>query len=811
MNIAFITHSFHKRTRSHQFVVDLLLSEAQVDIFFDDSWNHSPSNWTHNFHEDKYDVIIIFQVYHVFAHLRGKHPNIVFIPMYDAMMLGNHFHWHPDFNQAKIMCFSSQLRQQVMIHTRTTALFQFFPDPSRYQVITDYEELRGFFWYRVKEINPPMILDLCKDYKFEKLIIHNAPDPAKEHLLMPEWLPRSDTIEMSTWTHSQGDYMIILRRCNVFFAPRPREGIGMSFLEAMASGMCVVAPYAATMNEYISNGTNGLLYQFDRKCRLDLARARDIGLRARESVERGFRRWQASIPMMLEFIATPTAAARSCKAFSPRTTHNLPLPLSNQPRRASHLTVITVCLNAADTLEHTIRSVITQDAEDIEYIIIDGGSTDGTVDVIKRYAAHLAYWHSAPDGGVYSAMNLALQHAQGDWILFLNSDDTFVSSDAVSRMFAHVPEGTDVVYGHHIYRRTDGIEEFHRAADFDVTWDRLRRGELWYDWLAGIPAHQATAIRRSVITNLRFDTRYKIAADHDLLFRARREGKHFFNCDECVAIYVGGGLSAREYERCKREWAAIARTYGDPTGTDRFYADMNRKGASDQEAYQWLHDRARRVVLALHRRSPALGALVSALLRTRAIPWLTRGTIAVIWKTGLPFLFANGREVLKLGEVIRIDFNQPTLPHFVAAVQGLSYPEAWGRWTDGPRLAIQFRDPLPKAFKLELKGYAVEMGSSGSLVMLEIGEFHRSLTINTGAVKKYRINVDNNNSSNQITIDIPTTKVPQRAEKRDCTDSRALGIALISLRIVDNTERFPGRIKSKLSVLSSVRRNTSLT
>jgi glycosyltransferase involved in cell wall biosynthesis len=637
MNIAFICHSYHKKTRSHQFILDLLWSESQVDIFYDDSWSNVSSDWAYNFNKEKYDIIVIHQMHQAFAHLKGGHPNIVFIPMYDAMVSDGRLYWRSEFNQAKILCFSWQLRQQVTMHNPATALFQFFPNPSNYQTVTDYERLRGFFWYRVKEIDPTMIFNLCREHTFEKFIIHNAPDPGKGNRSVSEWSSHSESIEMSTWVRSRDDYIATLRQCNVFFAPRPREGIGMSFLEAMASGMCVVAPYEATMNEYISNGTNGLLYQFDRESPLNFSRARDMGLRARESVERGFQRWRSSIPKMLEFIATPTAAARSCKAFSlPRMMSNAPLARFDQLGRASRLTVITVCLNAADTLEETIGSVIAQDAQDIEYIIVDGGSTDGTVDLIKRYAEHLACWRSAPDAGVCHAMNIALEHACGDWVLFLNSDNTFVSRDAVSRMFAKVPEDTDVVYGHHIYRRTDGIEEFRRAADFDVTWDRLRRGDLSYDWLAGIPAHQATAIRRSVITNLRFDTRYKIAANHDLLFRARRDGKRFFNCDELVVMYVGDGLSAREYDRCKQEWAAIARTYGDPVGADRFFAHMDSKNAPDERAYQRLRDFTRRMVLALHKRSPALGGLASAILRRQATLWLVRGIISVISKTGLP-------------------------------------------------------------------------------------------------------------------------------------------------------------------------------
>ena len=137
----------------------------------------------------------------------------------------------------------------------------------------------------------------------------------------------------------------------------------------------------------------------------------------------------------------------------------------------------------------------------------------------------------------------------------MNAGDLFVSDDALRRMFAHLPADADVVHGHHIYRREDDVEELHRSAEFDNTWSRLQRGHLWFDWLTGIPCHQATAVRRDLLTRLRFNPRYQIAADHDLMFRARAEGARFFNCDEVIAIYVGGGLSAQKYERCRWEWA----------------------------------------------------------------------------------------------------------------------------------------------------------------------------------------------------------------------------------------------------------------
>ena len=390
------------------------------------------------------------------------------------------------------------------------------------------------------------------------------------------------------------------------------EGIGMSFLEAMALGQCVVAPDAPTMNEYISNGTNGLLYPLERPGALDLSRHREIGARARDSIERGFARWQASQEALLDFIATPkerlTRTLNGVWCPAPVKERATPLVAEGSPR----VSVVTVCLNAATVLDDTLRSVLSQTGVTVESVVLDGGSTDGSVAIIRNHADRLAYWQSAPDGGIYPAMTLALGHTHGDWVLFMNAGDRFVSDDALARMFAAVPADADVVYGHHLYRQEDGSNRYRRAVDFEITWRRLQTGALGYDWIAGIPAHQATAVRRTLLQELRFDSRYRFAADHDLLFRARRQQARFFNCDELIAVYDGGGQSLGNFRRCHQEWAAIARSHGNPTAADRFGRQM---AVHDSLVVRTLHRLFRSRLDALHRRHPVLTARIRGLVR----------------------------------------------------------------------------------------------------------------------------------------------------------------------------------------------------
>ena len=117
-------------------------------------------------------------------------------------------------------------------------------------------------------------------------------------------------------------------------------------------------------------------------------------------------------------------------------------------RAAPLVSVITIVRDCAGAVEATLESVLGQTYPRIEYIVVDGGSTDGTVEIVQRYAPRLAHWLSEPDRGISDALNKGARLAQGDLLLYMNAGDSFVSEDALRRMFAHVPVGADVVYGH---------------------------------------------------------------------------------------------------------------------------------------------------------------------------------------------------------------------------------------------------------------------------------------------------------------------------------------------------------------------------
>jgi glycosyltransferase involved in cell wall biosynthesis len=206
------------------------------------------------------------------------------------------------------------------------------------------------------------------------------------------------------------------------------------------------------------------------------------------------------------------------------------------------VSVVTVSLNNRIFIADTIRSVFAQDHPNIEYVIIDGGSTDGTVEVIRAHEARLAAWVSEPDNGISDAFNKGLARTSGDYILFLNSDDWLAGPEVVSgAMQVAVNAGCpEVVFG-----------------DCDVvdreTSRRLRRLSMKWSPLAfrmgRMINHPALFTHRSYFDRYgTFDTSYRIAMDFELLLRGALKVRvvHF---PGVVTNMRSGGLSTRDRER----------------------------------------------------------------------------------------------------------------------------------------------------------------------------------------------------------------------------------------------------------------------
>ena len=181
------------------------------------------------------------------------------------------------------------------------------------------------------------------------------------------------------------------------------------------------------------------------------------------------------------------------------------------------ISVITINLNNKEGLERTIHSVVLQTFFDnVEYIVVDGGSTDGSIDVIRENERHLAHWVSEPDNGIYDAMNKGIDMASGDYCLFLNSGDTFFMPTSIQYVYPYLD--ADIVYG-----------------DLMIENDSL--------------PHPSTFIRTSILKAKKYDSSYRIIADwiffRECLFD---EGKTYNHVNILVSNFSLGGISSNMKE-----------------------------------------------------------------------------------------------------------------------------------------------------------------------------------------------------------------------------------------------------------------------
>ncbi len=202
------------------------------------------------------------------------------------------------------------------------------------------------------------------------------------------------------------------------------------------------------------------------------------------------------------------------------------------------ITVITVVFNGVDKLEDTIKSVISQAYDNVEYIIIDGGSTDGTLDIIRKYEGQIDYWVSEKDEGIYDAMNKAITLASGEWIYFLNSGDAFIEENILSHIRSYLNQSSySVVAGKVAVVRNNKIID-----EFPYPIKGLRSVKSMFE---SHFCHQALFIKtKAYLTAACFDKSYKIFSDFNTVYRIIDCEKSYNNTNICIAKFDSQGLSS---------------------------------------------------------------------------------------------------------------------------------------------------------------------------------------------------------------------------------------------------------------------------
>lgn len=215
----------------------------------------------------------------------------------------------------------------------------------------------------------------------------------------------------------------------------------------------------------------------------------------------------------------------------------------DQLPRIKKVSIITVCFNSAQTIRDTIDSVSSQNYPDIEYIIVDGGSSDGTVEIIRRYKDKISLFVSEPDRGIYDAMNKGISMASGDVIGMLNSDDFYEDTHVVSDLMRAMENANvDSVFADLVYVDQTDARRVRRYYD-SSRWSPSR---FRFGWM---PAHPTFFVKRQCyVQHGLFSIDYRIAADFELLVRLLyRMRISYVYVARSVVRMRAGGISTRGF------------------------------------------------------------------------------------------------------------------------------------------------------------------------------------------------------------------------------------------------------------------------
>lgn len=216
-------------------------------------------------------------------------------------------------------------------------------------------------------------------------------------------------------------------------------------------------------------------------------------------------------------------------------------------KKSPKISIVTVCYNCKDVIEKTICNVLKQTYRNIEYIVIDGASTDGTKEIVERYADRLAYWKSEPDTGIYDAMNKGINVATGDWIIFRNAGDYFFKPTTIEDVFDwYEDKGEDFIVG--------GMRSFDHGGYNDKFY-QLQDADVWH---RAFISHPSTFVRLSVQKANLFPTSYRIASDYYFFQKLMLEGATMVCYAGIVSLFDSEcGISSTQLVQSWREMLVI--------------------------------------------------------------------------------------------------------------------------------------------------------------------------------------------------------------------------------------------------------------
>jgi len=575
--IVFVDHDYHKTTQSSKFFFDIISSMGDTQILWDRS--HETPNAKFNIDAVralKPDIVIIWQSEKAaVACASCGFKNVIFIPMYDSAKHASEEFWRK-IKCCKVINFSLKTYNECILHNIESIYVQYFLKPETTIGIDASLSRYAFFWQRREIPNINTIRPFLKYLGVKKLLFHNVPDPCVKVKRMPTFFDKIKySIKESKWFNSAADFKEYVKNVGIYFAPRLEEGIGLSFLEALANGQCVIAPDRSSMNEYITNGVNGILYSevtgISKSWNIEQLRNNAI----RTSVN-GYKNWQDGKNQILRFIYGRNQKYKR-RRFSNRI--NLTKRASSK-NKSPKVSVCIVVKNAEKQIEKTLESILAQDYPNLEIIVKDGCSTDGTLKVLERYRESIDLIHSTKDNGIYDGMNQAVAFATGEWVIYMNAGDGFFCKRCVSNSFRglNIPSKCGLIIGNNIL--IDNISnsiKLEKSIYIEDTLKKIKKTD-YHDALFYFPCHQSVFTRKELLLKYKYDPSLARSADHDFYLKIINDGYISIHTGEIISNYLGGGFSVSNEMELLNEWESIDIKYSNNIElTKKHYSNLRAR------------------------------------------------------------------------------------------------------------------------------------------------------------------------------------------------------------------------------------------
>jgi len=311
--LVYAGHSYHRTTESSAFFLELLNAHFRVHVIWDEGWRDDGVPLSaRQINVVNPDVVVFYQTYPSGRELRKVHcPNLFYVAMHDHVVLNPTDVW-PRLRGSglRVINFCRATHQFFERRGYQSLLVRYWPTPQR-SSISRAPGLRVFFWIRKRNLGWPVLKTLLGDARPERLIIRASADPGESLQLPDDRDIEEYRIELLEGWMDRPRYLQLLQACNVFLAPRRFEGIGMSFLEAMASGLLVVAVNNPSMNEYIRDRQNGLLFEFPPTAPLSFSNLDVMREQALNDVASGIETWHSDQLRIVEYLRSPASRGPS--------------------------------------------------------------------------------------------------------------------------------------------------------------------------------------------------------------------------------------------------------------------------------------------------------------------------------------------------------------------------------------------------------------------------------------------------------------------------------------------------------------------